>query len=609
LASVVFETKFPCDGGGQALGCPSIQDVPAIPKSISGVAMKKGRVFVVPWNDDPAQSLAAVRTVYPDGEIIFLEKRKLRRIGFFKHLFYLRQFKGEAFVFFFRSMDELNAPLLLAWIGLLHRCSATVLLDESGNKKIYTWRSWFHLAPLTAIAVICDVFTLLRSFAVLQIGLKWRRRAAMQTSGAELNLAYLFPYPMARMGVGGAMSHVQGFLDGVRQNGVPCRVFTGRPLPFHDLSQDCIPLSSMPFLFWEAAALSYNWHFVRKAGKALEKNRPRALYQRHGRFVVAGALLSQRLQVPLVLEYNGSEVWTAKNWDPSRFRAWLQLCEDYALKSASLIVVVSEVLRQELVARGIEKERILVNPNAVDPQVFMPSQNRGRTRDELGFTPDNIVACFIGTFSYWHGIEVLQKTAGRLLGDSGVGIAARVRFLLIGDGPLRAEIETALAPWVKDGRVIFTGPLPHDRVPEILDAADIFLAPLVPFADGSEFFGSPTKLFEYMAMEKAIIASNLGQMGTILTHKENGWLTEPGNAEALGSVILYLAEHADIRLQIGKRAREAVISRHTWLKNARAVLAGIQADFALQCSPLLEQSSSTSSADTAMSGMPEQNNS
>lgn len=571
--------------------------------------MKKGRVFVVPWNDDPAQSLAAVRTVYPDGEIIFLEKRKLRRIGFFKHLFYLRQFKGEAFVFFFRSMDELNAPLLLAWIGLLHRCSATVLLDESGNKKIYTWRSWFHLAPLTAIAVICDVFTLLRSFAVLQIGLKWRRRAAMQTSGAELNLAYLFPYPMARMGVGGAMSHVQGFLDGVRQNGVPCRVFTGRPLPFHDLSQDCIPLSSMPFLFWEAAALSYNWHFVRKAGKALEKNRPRALYQRHGRFVVAGALLSQRLQVPLVLEYNGSEVWTAKNWDPSRFRAWLQLCEDYALKSASLIVVVSEVLRQELVARGIEKERILVNPNAVDPQVFMPSQNRGRTRDELGFTPDNIVACFIGTFSYWHGIEVLQKTAGRLLGDSGVGIAARVRFLLIGDGPLRAEIETALAPWVKDGRVIFTGPLPHDRVPEILDAADIFLAPLVPFADGSEFFGSPTKLFEYMAMEKAIIASNLGQMGTILTHKENGWLTEPGNAEALGSVILYLAEHADIRLQIGKRAREAVISRHTWLKNARAVLAGIQADFALQCSPLLEQSSSTSSADTAMSGMPEQNNS
>ncbi len=591
------------------MGCPSIQDVPAIPKSISGVAMKKGRVFVVPWNDDPAQSLAAVRTVYPDGEIIFLEKRKLRRIGFFKHLFYLRQFKGEAFVFFFRSMDELNAPLLLAWIGLLHRCSATVLLDESGNKKIYTWRSWFHLAPLTAIAVICDVFTLLRSFAVLQIGLKWRRRAAMQTSGAELNLAYLFPYPMARMGVGGAMSHVQGFLDGVRQNGVPCRVFTGRPLPFHDLSQDCIPLSSMPFLFWEAAALSYNWHFVRKAGKALEKNRPRALYQRHGRFVVAGALLSQRLQVPLVLEYNGSEVWTAKNWDPSRFRAWLQLCEDYALKSASLIVVVSEVLRQELVARGIEKERILVNPNAVDPQVFMPSQNRGRTRDELGFTPDNIVACFIGTFSYWHGIEVLQKTAGRLLGDSGVGIAARVRFLLIGDGPLRAEIETALAPWVKDGRVIFTGPLPHDRVPEILDAADIFLAPLVPFADGSEFFGSPTKLFEYMAMEKAIIASNLGQMGTILTHKENGWLTEPGNAEALGSVILYLAEHADIRLQIGKRAREAVISRHTWLKNARAVLAGIQADFALQCSPLLEQSSSTSSADTAMSGMPEQNNS
>jgi glycosyltransferase involved in cell wall biosynthesis len=564
--------------------------------------MKKKRVFVVPWNYDPARSLAAVRTVYPEREIIFLEKRKLRRIGFLKQLFYLRQFKGEAFVFFFRSIEELNAPLLLAWIGLLHRCPATVLLDESGNKKIYTWRSWFHLAPLTAIAVICDVLTLLCSFAVLRTGLRWRRRAAMRTSGTELNLAYLFPYPMARMGVGGAMSHVQGFLDGVRQNGVPCRVFTGRPLPFHDLSQDCSPLSSMPFLFWEAAALAYNWHFVRKTGKALSKSRPRALYQRHGRFVVAGALLSKKLRVPLVLEYNGSEIWTAKNWDPSRFGAWLQLCEDYALKSASFIVVVSEVLRQELVTRGIEKERILVNANAVDPQVFRPSQNRGRTRDELGLAPDDIVACFIGTFSYWHGIEVLQKTARRLLGDSGGGIAARVRFLLIGDGPLRAEIETALSPWVKDGRVIFTGPIPHDRVPGILDAADIFLAPLIPFADGSEFFGSPTKLFEYMAMEKAIIASNLGQMGTILTHKENGWLTEPGNAEALGAAILYLAEHADMRLQMGQRAREAAISRHTWRQNAQAVLASIQDNFAIQCSPRPEQSS-TNSADAAMSGI------
>ena len=571
--------------------------------------MKKKRVFVVPWNDDPARSLAAVRTVYPAGEIIFLEKRKLRRIGFFKHLFYLRQFRGEAFVFFFRSIDELNAPLLLAWVGLFHRCAATVLLDESGNKKIYTWRSWFHLAPLTAIAVICDVLTLLCSFAVLQTGLKWRRRAAMRTSSTELDLAYLFPYPMARAAIGGAMSHVQGFLDGVRQNGVPCRVFTGRPLPFHDLSQDCIPLSSMPFLFWEAAALSYNWHFVRKAGKALRKNRPLALYQRHGRFVVAGALLSQKLRVPLVLEYNGSEVWTAKNWDPSRFQAWLRLCEDYALKSASLIVVVSEVLRRELIARGIEKEQVLVNPNAVDPQVFTPGRSRGKTRNELGFVSDDIVACFIGTFSYWHGIEVLQKTARRLLGDSGGGIAVRVRFLLIGDGPLRAEIETALAPWVKDGRVIFTGPLPHDRVPETLDAADIFLAPLVPFADGSEFFGSPTKLFEYMAMEKAIIASNLGQMGTIITHKENGWLTEPGNAEALGTAILYLAENADLRLQMGQRAREAAVSRHTWLQNARAVLAGIQDNFTIQCSPRPEQSSSASSADTAMSGMSEQNNS
>ncbi|PYX54304.1 MAG: glycosyltransferase WbuB, partial [Acidobacteria bacterium] len=89
-------------------------------------------------------------------------------------------------------------------------------------------------------------------------------------------------------------------------------------------------------------------------------------------FTYAGAILSRWLRVPLILEFNGSNVWMAQHWDPMKFGSWLRMCEDVSLAHAWLIVVVSEVLRDELVACGISESRILVNPNAVDPDFFRP---------------------------------------------------------------------------------------------------------------------------------------------------------------------------------------------------------------------------------------------
>ena len=93
---------------------------------------------------------------------------------------------------------------------------------------------------------------------------------------------------------------------------------------------------------------------------------------------------------------------------------------------------------------------------------------------------------------------------------------SRVRFLLVGAGRLREEVERIVRAAGIGNQVIFSGHVEHERVPALLDACDILLSPHVPLADGSEFFGSPTKLFEYMAMGKGIVASRLGQIGEVL---------------------------------------------------------------------------------------------
>ena len=116
------------------------------------------------------------------------------------------------------------------------------------------------------------------------------------------------------------------------------------------------------------------------------------------------------------------------------------------------------------------------------------------------------------------------------------------------------------------------GAVAHERVPALLDACDILVSPHVPLDAGAEFFGSPTKLFEYMAMGKGIVASRLGQIGEVLEHEETALLVDPGNVAQLTGAILRLTSSAELRHRVGAAARRTAVERYTWKHNAQRVL-------------------------------------
>jgi len=238
------------------------------------------------------------------------------------------------------------------------------------------------------------------------------------------------------------------------------------------------------------------------------------------------------------------------------------------LEAAARIFVVADVERRNLLRAGIADEKIVVNPNGVDTEKFRPHVGGDAVRRELGIREDETLAGFVGTFGPWHGVLTLAEAITLLPGDS------RVRFLLVGAGKLREEVQRVLGAAGKEDRVIFSGHVEHESVPALLDACDMLLSPHVPLADGSEFFGSPTKLFEYMAMGKGIVASRLGQIGEVLVDQETALLTEPGNARALAEAILRLSSSGELRERLGSAARAAAIARHTWKHNAQRVLDG-----------------------------------
>ena len=221
---------------------------------------------------------------------------------------------------------------------------------------------------------------------------------------------------------------------------------------------------------------------------------------------------------------------------------------------------------------GVSTERILVNPNAVDPEWFHPACGGAKLRRDLGIRAQDLVVCFLGTFSYWHGVAVLEQAIRSLL-DKTKNAGRAQKFLLIGDGPLAPQLRSELEPYTRDGSVIFTGAIPHQAVRAYLDAADILVSPHVPMPGGRPFFGSPTKLFEYMAMGKAIAASALDQIADVLEHGRTALLVKPGDPGELAESIQRLAADAQLRAELGRNARETALARHTWRRNARRVLA------------------------------------
>ena len=196
--------------------------------------------------------------------------------------------------------------------------------------------------------------------------------------------------------------------------------------------------------------------------------------------------------------------------------------------------------------------------------IFILDAEEHAGRRQLGVKADEVLIGFVGSFSLWHGIEILQQAIVRLLSSSR---PCRLRFVLMGDGLLHGEMRAALAAYEATGEVIFTGPLTREKVAEYLDASDILVSPHIPMPDGSRFFGSPTKLFEYMAMGKGIVASRLDQLAEVLQHDETALLVTPGVSKSLGRQFCVLALDPAKREALGAAARRAAVERHSWARN------------------------------------------
>jgi glycosyltransferase involved in cell wall biosynthesis len=466
--------------------------------------------------------------------------------------------------------DDLDAHERL-WrlqaLGAMPMAKRRYLLDLRGRRLVLSAaRFFFRDLPRVAGGLVGSGVVLLKTRLELDRLLRLPRHRPGPATGRRVT--FLRSDLWAGVPAGGSVAHTAGVADGFRRLGADLSFVATSAPPLVDAARTpvtLVPPSRLYNLFREIPYFAHGLRFERAARRvALGGSRPDLVYQRFDPSSHAGVALARRLGVPLVLEFNGSEVWIADHWDrPFRWRRLFVDTETVNLAHADLIVVVSDVSREELVKRGIEPERVHVAPNGVDPDRYRPDVDGAMVRRRHGLDGRTVIG-FVGTFGMWHGAPILARAARRVLAERPLA-----RFLFVGDGRDRAECESILAG--EHERAVFTGLVPQEHGPAHLAAMDILAAPHVDNPDGTRFFGSPTKLFEYMAMGRAIVASRLEQIGQVLDDERTALLVPPGDEAALAAALVRLIDDPALRARLGAAARARALERHTWEANVRGV--------------------------------------
>jgi len=479
----------------------------------------------------------------------------------------LRQANVEDLYFFCTSRHNQYNLLALKLIALASGARRVFLSDSRGDTELSPRSRFFPYELPSVIAALLYGFVVVITLPVLYLmaalcvlcGLAPRRARI----GKDKRLCYLRTDFWFDIQAGGSLTHTRGFINAGIDLGYKVDVLSVDPLTHYALKTKVMlikPSRLLQYLPVQFAQLDYNFRLLIRSWAYLRHQRPNVFYQRISENNFAGVLLALVWRAPLVLEFNASSAWESRHWQRSRLWWFESLLEWLNLRGAYRIAVVSAELRRALLESALPQDKIIVNPNGVDPIQFSNAVEPSPLA-ELSPVGTKWIG-FAGIFAQWHGVLTLARSVKHV-----VQMRPNARFLIVGDGVLKEEMLRIVREDQVESHVKFTGLLKPEDVPKFLNICEVLLSPHEDMANGATFFGSPTKIFEYMAMGKGIVASRVGQLGELLVDGRDALLVEPGNVKQLAENIVQLLEHPELCHELGRQARAKVLAEYTWDQN------------------------------------------
>jgi glycosyltransferase involved in cell wall biosynthesis len=313
-----------------------------------------------------------------------------------------------------------------------------------------------------------------------------------------------------------------------------------------------------PELMFEAAEMAYNAYAAPALAARLARTDYRLLYERYALFSVAGVLTAERRGLPFILEVNDSAV--VSRIRPLKLQAAARRIERFVWNRADAIVTITGYFRDLIVEAGVPPERVHVIPNAVDSAAFADPPDGRAVREKLGLA-GKVTIGYVGAINFWRRVDLLIEAFAELAPKH-----PDAHLVLIGEGPDRQAVaDSARAAGLQD-RVHLPGKVPHAEIPAHLAALDITVIP------HSNTYGSPMKLFEYMAAGRVVVAPWLPPIVEVIGDDDGGVLYAPLDRSALVRALDGLLADPARRIALGARAREKALAGYVWQRHAQTIL-------------------------------------
>lgn len=269
----------------------------------------------------------------------------------------------------------------------------------------------------------------------------------------------------------------------------------------------------------------------------------------------AGFVLARHFRCPFVFEVR--DLWPESILAVEAMREnfivrGLKGVANFLYRRADRIVTVGRGYKRAIMERyGVPEERFEVVPNGIDRALFTPRPRDNDVRREYGWG-ERFVVLYAGTLGMAHGLSTMLQAAAELRNEP------NVLFVLLGEGAEKQKLKQK-AQELSLTNIQFIDQQPKSRMPLFYAGCDVGLVTLRKTPLFQEVL--PSKIFEYLGMERAILLSVDGEARQLVEEANAGLFVPPEDVQQLVTAIRWSLEHRAELDDMGRRGREHVL-RH-----------------------------------------------
>ena len=240
-----------------------------------------------------------------------------------------------------------------------------------------------------------------------------------------------------------------------------------------------------------------------------------------------------------------------------------RVLERYLYNRVNAVIPVTLHLKNYILSYGVPESRVRVLPSGVDTVMFSPGPRDTRLFQEWGIDPEDEIILFMGTIYKFSGLDRIIRDFPRLLSRHG-----RAKLLIVGSGEDEERLKAITFETGMSRNVVFGGLQPYSTLPEIIRSSDVCINPFE--LNGITRDILPTKLFQYLACGKPVVATKLPGTLPFLAGEEHGmfYCSLENFVDRIGDLLDTPAQ----REHLGRKGEEVTKANYEWRRIAETMV-------------------------------------